>query len=282
MHVKFLVPEIDRKKWSEDFKRYVDTRGFTINDLSNISAEPNSAQIINKIKHNGTIPTLDRFLAICRFFVWTPDRFLTPIPKWVECEVDDISCFNIAGKIGDTYYVTPSYSKDKPNEIKELSKEPDPSDFSRFSMPGTKYFKDEIVNKKKGTYNYRFPIVNDEKTKERINGLLEKYHLKDMEKLRCIFEYKTIESSRRLLKIKNGQNWDLKNVYKLSWIFNKPIEELLVIEYQEATCESVFSIETYLEFYEPDPNEVWNIADEYTGKDHASIRLLQKYTNRNK
>ena len=50
MHVKFLVPEIDRKKWSEDFKRYVDTRGFTINDLSNISAEPNSAQIINKIK----------------------------------------------------------------------------------------------------------------------------------------------------------------------------------------------------------------------------------------
>ena len=83
-----------------------------------------------------------------------------------------------------------------------------------------------------------------------------------MEKLRCIFEYKTIESSRRLLKIKNGQNWDLKNVYKLSWIFNKPIEELLVIEYQEATCESVFSIETYLEFYEPDPDEVWVSADE--------------------
>ena len=105
MHVKFLVPEIDRKKWSEEFKRYVDTRGFTINDLSNISAEPNSAQIINKIKHNGTIPTLDRFLAICRFFVWAPDRFLTPIPKWVECEVDDISCFNIAGKIGVNFKI---------------------------------------------------------------------------------------------------------------------------------------------------------------------------------
>ncbi len=282
MHVKFLVPEIDKKKWSEDFTKKVESRGFTFNDLRNISAEPNSAQIIYKIKHNETIPTLDRFLGICRFFVLPPERFLTPIPKWVDCEVDDISCFNITGKIGDTYYVTPSFSKYYTSKNIEFSKEPDPSDFSDFSIPGPRYLKNEIVNKKKGTYTYRFPSVNDKRTKERINGLLEQYHLKDMEKLRCIFEYKTIESARRLLKTENGQNWDLKNVYKLSWIFNKPIEELLVIDYHEETQESVFDLETYLEFYEPDPNEVWNMADEYTGKDHASIRLLQKYTNRNK
>ena len=41
----------------------------------------------------------------------------------------------------------------------------------------------------------------------------------------------------------------MKDLYKLSWIFNKTIEDLLVIDYYEETHESVFDPVLFLERY---------------------------------
>jgi len=281
MHVKLLVPEIDKKKWSEDFINYMTDANLVDKNLEDICPGGNSPQLINKIKYHNSIPELDRFLAFCRYFVCPPDEFLSAIPKWVECEVDDISCFHVTGKIGDTYYITPSNKKNKPRKYKELTEEPDPKQFSTFKKYGTDYNQIEKVEENEGKILYRFPHVKWEETKVRINSLLEQYHLKDSAKLNCIFQYKSNESTRRL--INGDQYWGLENIYKLSWIFNKPIEDFLVIEYHDVTHESVFDFETYQKYFKDiSPIDVWKMAGDLCGKNFAFARFIRKFNNRYK
>ena len=112
MKAKFLVPEIDTKRWAEDLKEQVRLYDLRSKNLKDISAWPNSEQRINKFK-KGAIPTINSFLALCRFFKSPPDVLLRPIPKWVECEIDrsidDICPFRILGQYEGTYYIVPNY-----------------------------------------------------------------------------------------------------------------------------------------------------------------------------
>ena len=62
-----------------------------------------------------------------------------------------------------------------------------------------------------------------------------------------MFEYNQKESFRR--REKQTQTWTLENLYKLSWIFSKPIEELIVLNFHEETHESLFDPVLFLEHY---------------------------------
>ena len=50
-------------------------------------------------------------------------------------------------------------------------------------------------------------------------------------------------------RFKRTKPWTLDNIYKLSWILNKPIQDLIVVENQEETCESHFEPVFFLEHY---------------------------------
>ena len=51
--------------------------------------------------------------------------FLSPLPKWIECEIDDISKFSVLGKFNDVYYIAPNYKENSESckKIPELSED---------------------------------------------------------------------------------------------------------------------------------------------------------------
>lgn len=172
MKAKFLVPEIDRKRWAKEFKERMRLYELKSKDLNDIGASSNSEQRINKLK-NGAIPLIEPFLALCRFFNCPPDVFLYANPKWVECEIDrsidDIWPWRILGLYKDTCYLVPNYEiYDLGYEftvgakIKRLKKEPDPARYSNYNQWGTKY---DLENRVAGgKIVYHFPYLDDEKT----------------------------------------------------------------------------------------------------------------------
>lgn len=172
MKVKFLVPEIDRDRFSETLRHRMDWFKKSSKDLTNIGSKTYTEQNIYKYK-KGSIPTIDRFLTICRYLLTPPDEFLSPIPKWVECEVDDdILKFPLIGQIDDTYYVAPP--KNYPWDInanykipsrEELIEAPSAESYKDFHL----YVKreDSFVICDNDKYIYRFPRADDEKTSKK-------------------------------------------------------------------------------------------------------------------
>ena len=275
MKVKFLVPEIDRERFSKRFSNERKTCFVNPKDLSDIGKENNLIESIYMYMEGKRFPTLDRFLTICRFFGKSPEDFLPAIPKWIECEIDNISQFSVLGKINQTYYLAPhdacnkfhkrniSYnSKEKVVIEKELFEEPDPLFFSDFQLFVISTHKRE----------HRLPCVNIDKTDLRIKNLLNSYGLNSVNILTQLLEYPQPESARRLLK--NDQHWAGKspdNIFKLSWILDIPFEDLLGIDYHQSDEASLkkcavdnlealdkFILSTYLEHYVPRENEEWD------------------------
>ena len=113
---------------------------------------------------------------------------------------------------------------------------------------------------------YRFPKVNDVETSKKIANLLSEYNI-SKDQLQILLEYNQKESIR--LRENNTRPWNLENIYKFSWIFNKPIEELLAIDYHEETNESLPDPLVFLKHYVPDENEIWEFNEE-------SVELLDK------
>ena len=113
-------------------------------------------------------------------------------------------------------------------KIPELSEEPKPESFCDFHLYGTEY--DDTEKYHKGKIIYRFPKVNDVETSKKIANLLAEYNI-SKDQLQILLEYNQKESIR--LRENNTRPWNLENIYKFSWIFNKPIEELLAIDYHE-------------------------------------------------
>ena len=109
MKAKFLIPEINYEKFAKDFSHQMEICKLKLKDFEQISAEENSTSLISQYKLGKKFSTINRFLAICRFFMDSPDSLLSPKPKWIACEIDDISKFNVLGKFNDVYYITPSY-----------------------------------------------------------------------------------------------------------------------------------------------------------------------------
>ena len=52
--------------------------------------EKNLIESIYMYMEGKKFPTLDRFLTLCHFFGRLPENYLPAIPKWIECEIDDI------------------------------------------------------------------------------------------------------------------------------------------------------------------------------------------------
>lgn len=246
MKAKFLIPEINYEKFTKDFSHIMKVYKLQLKDFEQISAEENSTSLISQYKLGKKFPTINRFLAICRFFMESPDYLLSPKPKWIECEIDDISKFNVLGKFNDVYYITPSYkySFEYKKIISILSEEPAPEIYSDFHLHGTRY--EDFENHYKGKIIYRFPCINDEQTHKLIKKTLDEYKL-SYDQLQILFEYNQKESFRR--REKQTQGWTIENLYKLSWIFSKPIEELIVLNFHEETHESLFDPVLFLEYY---------------------------------
>ena len=101
----------------------------------------------------------------------SPDCLLSPKPKWIACEIDDISKFHVLGKFNDVYYITPSYkySFEYKKIISILSEEPVPEKYSDFHLYGTRY--EDFETHYKGKIIYRFPCINDEQTHKLIKKL---------------------------------------------------------------------------------------------------------------
>ncbi len=261
MSVKFLVPEINKKRWAAEFKKRIRSRKLKSRDLSDIGAEINYEQRINKYK-NGAIPKIDGFLTLCRFFNLPPDLFLFAKPKWVECDIDfgdtGISLNRWLGWLGDVYYVIPfNEYKSEGNKsrgsvsaykVTLFDKEPSPSKFSNFHLYGTKYDLNERVDE--GKVIYRFPYVSKEETSKKIFSLLEKYKISNKQ-IQTLLGL----SPQSLTNRKNqSQEWTIQDIYKLSWILNMPFESLIEIEYREETRESLFDPIVYI-------RECWREAE---------------------
>ena len=256
MKVKFLVPEIDKVRWAKKFKKEIQIYELKSKELSEIGSEIISEQRINKYK-NGTIPKIDAFLTICRFFTSPPDVILSANPKWIECEVDckieDFLPERVFGVFQDTYYIVPSYKVYErnynfvPRIIRHLLKEPNPSKYSNFHLYGTEY--DSYESVVEGRVIYHIPYVNGEKTSKKIFSFIDEYKFSDKQlvKLLGLNNQQSI-SNRRY----NKNEWTISDIYKLSWILNKPFEELLEIDFHEETRESLFSPIVFLEHYVPE------------------------------
>lgn len=268
MKVKFLVPEINKEKFNEDFRKLKDIYKFKDKDLSNIGVETLSTESIHRYGKD-SIPTMDRLLTLCRYFNITPDKFLSAEPKWIECEVEDVSKLSIIGKTSDTYYVAPmkhsfenckmSYKTSVKlgvfiikstiiylNEAKEFDVEPGLDLFDDFHLRG------KLYDKKR---RFRIPQINIEKTNVKVNNYLYKYHLHSVDILTKLLGYNQDTSIKRLFE--GSQTWagrypDL--IYKLSWILDKPFEQLLVIDY-----------------HRPDTKANSEYATELLGKDRGLI-----------
>lgn len=272
MKVKFLVPELDRERFSKIFSNERKTCFVNPKDLSDIGKENNLIESIYMYMEGKRFPTLDRFLTICRFFGKSPEDFLPAIPKWIECEIDNISQFSVLGKINQTYYLAPhdacnifykrkiTYNSEEKVVIeKELVEEPNPHIFSNF----------QLIDISTHTRKHRLPCINIEKTDLHINNLLNNYDLNSVKKLTQLLEYPQPESARRLLK--NKQHWAGKSpdiLFKLSWILDICFEDLLVIDYIQPDNDSLkkcavdnlsdsshFTPITFLEHYVPEENE---------------------------
>ncbi len=261
MSVKFLVPEINKKRWAEEFKYKMNIRELKSKDLSDIGAETNYEQKINKFK-NGSIPSIDCFLTLCRFFNLPPDSFLFAKPKWVECDIDfwsaGISNNRLLGVYNNDFYVIPNY-KEKESDIKSdcdrvygitfMKKEPNPSFFKDFHLYGTEYDLNERVED--GKIIYRFPYVNDEKTSEKIFSLLKKKKFSNKQ-IQTLLEITPQSLTNRKRK---KQSWTVKDIYKLSWILNSPFESLVEIDYREETRESLFDPIVFIMHYQGEYEE---------------------------
>lgn len=274
MKAKFLIPEIDKKRFAENLSEEMRISKLELKSLTEIGIEEVSTASIWQYREGKKFPTINRFLTLCRFFLTAPDVFLSPIPKWVECEIDDISKFSVLGKFNNVYYIAPNYKENSESskilrrlfgksyskyfqKISELSEEPKSEDFCDFHLYGTKY--DDIEKYHEGKIIYRFPKVNDVETSKKIANLLSEYNI-SKDQLQILLEYNQKESIR--LRENNTRPWNLENIYKFSWIFNKPIEELLAIDYHEETHESLFNPVLFIEHYVPDENEIWEFNEE--------------------
>lgn len=274
MKAKFLIPEIDKKRFAENLSEEMRISKLELKSLTEIGVEEVSTASIWQYREGKKFPTINRFLTLCRFFLTAPDVFLSPIPKWIECEIEDISKFSVLGKFNDVYYIAPNYKENSESSkilrrlfgksylkyfqiIPELSEEPNPESFFDFHLYGTKY--DDTEKYHEGKIIYRFPKVNDVETSKKIANLLSEYNI-SKDQLQILLEYNQKESIR--LRENNTRPWNLENIYKFSWIFNKPIEELLAIDYHEETHESLFNVVSFIEHYVPDENEIWKFNEE--------------------
>ncbi len=256
MKVKILVPEIDKVRWAKKFKKEIQLYELKSKELSEIGSEIISEQRINKYK-NGTIPKIDAFLTICRFFTSPPDVILSANPKWIECEIDckieDFLPERVFGVFQDTTYIVPSYKVDERNFnfvpliIRHLLKEPNPSKYSNFHFYGTEY--DSYESVVEGKVIYHIPYVNGEKTSKKIFSFLDAYKFSDKQLVKLL----GLNNQQSISNRRNYTNeWTISDIYKLSWILNKPFEELLEIDFHEETRESLFSPIVFLEHYVPE------------------------------
>ncbi len=256
MSIKFLVPEIDKDRWAKEFKEELRICKLKSKDLSDIGAETNYEQKINKFK-NGSIPSIDCFLTLCRFFNLPPDSFLFAKPKWVECDIDiadtGVSSNRLLGVYKDVFYVIPDYKEKKSDrkhergriyELTFMEKEPSPSKFSTFHLYGTNYDLNERVVE--GKIIYRFPYVNNEKTSKKIFSLLKKNNFTSQQ----IQDLLEISPQSLTNRKRQEQAWTIKDIYKLSWILNMPFESLVEIDYRKETRESLFDPIVYIMHYQ--------------------------------
>ncbi len=270
MKVKFLVPAIDKKKFASELRWIKEYQELEYKDFANSGIEKyNPQSVYNYMK--GTkkgiqFPSMNRFLCICKFLSRTPDDILSANPKWIECEMDDISKFMVLGKVlgkdEDTYYVRPfdphsCYAfgvQPKGYEINDdlpaweychmnniLLKEPKPKYYSHFHFDDTVH-NDFIFNGTKsikdGKITYYIPYIDDEKTAAVIQGYLSEYNItrKQLEILLGLNQETSIQTRE-----KKKQPWTLEDIYKLSWILNLPMEKLIVVNYLDETREALFS-----------------------------------------
>ncbi len=233
MKVKFLVPDINEEKFAKDLQEKFTREELELKSFKNIATEDISEQLTYNYLNGINFPSINRFLAICRYFDTSPDNFLTPIAKWVECEMDDISKFSVLGTFNDTYYVVPNKLGSYCGLGKELLEEPDPSLFS-IKFTESNYYEIES----NGDITYKIPSVKENETSDLIAKYLSEYKITD-EQLEILLGYNQSESIRRLLN--KLQTWPLEKIYKLSWILNKPFESLIEIDYREKVKPGFFN-----------------------------------------
>lgn len=248
MKVKFLVPEIDRKRFSEELSYKRKLHELELKDFERTGIKENTESIISQYCTGKKFPTMWNFISICRFLNTPPDYFLFAKPKWIECDLDDISYFSVLGKHNDTYYIVPSKGESAflyrctfsiNNELKE---EPDPNIFSDLSIYGTRY--DFGQKRKDGIVTYKHPVINEQKTSDKIFSLLKDINFSEEQVQKLLSLSASSINNRRNIKY---NNWTIKDLYKLSLILNRPFEDFLELEESNEQTDSIFDDDLFLE-----------------------------------
>ena len=112
---------------------------------------------------------------------------------------------------------------------------------------GTKY--DSYESVVEGKVIYHIPYVNGEKTSKKIFSFIDECKFSDKQLVTLL----GLNNQQSISNRRNYTNeWTISDIYKLSWILNKPFEDLIEIDFHEETRESLFNPIVFLEHYVPE------------------------------
>lgn len=275
MKALFLIPEIDKKKLGKKLAKLRKDYELTQNNLYNIAKETISDVLVSRYESGKHLPTLDRFLALCVFFSVSPEYLLADCTLISIMEFDD-------EEIEECSFLSTNfvYCKDElgilygPKNLEKLwlqiTAQPSDSENQNYTLHETPHL-EEFVEKAQGqlanyykTHSYNpfynssenikkcaSPLkitVNNRKTTKKINMLLSSAKLPDYV-INKLFSYKQEMSLRYIHS--GEQNWNVENLYKLSWILGIKIEHILgyAVDWVEGAKTQEFDPVYFLEHY---------------------------------
>lgn len=247
MKTYFVIPEINTKAFSEIIEQSLKAESVSRQELKNLNEEEICHTSANNYAKGEDIPGINRFLSLCRKVLHAPDYLLSPIPKLIECDIsknEDKFPWKKEGIVnGEKCLIVfpwwPGFSNIDGSDYCQIdfSKEFDITPFYNYHIPGG--FTCNLLGSKECKILYQIPFIDNEKTTKKINDLLEEYKITN-EQLQLLFGLKK-EQRQTIYNLRKGvQKWSVKYIYKLSWIFSMPFEEIIKINLSDRCLESFY------------------------------------------
>ncbi|MCQ2601274.1 MAG: helix-turn-helix domain-containing protein [Treponema sp.] len=255
MKAIFLIPTIDQIQFGKKLRFFRTCRNLRQDNLSDIGKESISYQLWSQYESGKRFPTFDRFLNICMFFELPPESFLVPGSiNMVELDLSKLpnqKTFENIVVMDENGEQFPLYMPESIFHKLRLFKELIPVEknwsYTVYKKEDFQFILNEhkfILKISKNNFgelevwknsfdhklhfsNIRQISLNTKKTNDFINQLLDNSDLSDKD-LSILLGF----NSRHTIKhLRQGEhNWNVHNLYKLSWIFDVELEHMLFMD----------------------------------------------------
>lgn len=252
----FIVPDIDKEQFGSNLKKIRLAFEMKQKDLSIINRGDISEQTVSQWESGKKLPAIETFLNLCHFFTISPDKLLFAKVKVINLELREqfaqryIRIINTMTEnkdgtidFGEEYiYYPEKYGKchfpyfdhaEYLNLTYEECIQGYIHDLNATHLDSNHFYEGQVVWPKHRIQQF-YCLVDDDKTRDKINSLLKDYKVSD-DTLQALLSFKSIESIRRLKR--GDQKWGIDLLYQLSWILDMPFEDLLVYKPLDYTQE---------------------------------------------